>query len=306
MKNYFRKNMRLRLLILFFISIILVYPQDAPKTSFTMAFFKSTLGDIDIKDADAALQIWVKTYKNKLESSLGEKIGFKYEIHQDYGVINRNGFTEKCNFINIPVIEFLKFNSDNRFEPILTGCSSDNKLDQYVIITNKNSPIKKLKDLRGSSLLLPNRKANDVVVVWLEVLLFENGLPRTDKCFSKTIESKSNLFSVNSVFFKSFDCSIVPKVALDLAFELNPQLKKNINVLYTSKPYIRNVLAVLKKLDEKTKKIVIEIGSTLKNDPDGEQILSLFKTYDIQTILPGDLDSVIKVFKKHQKYFTKK
>ena len=86
------------------------------------------------------------------------------------------------------------------------------------------------------------------------------------------------------VFFKKAKAALVSEESLKLISELNPQLEKDLMIIYQSPIYLSSIACLNKRSDEpELRKIFYDILENLHTEPFGRQLLDLFRIEKLVT-----------------------
>lgn len=167
----------------------------------------------------------------------------------------------------------------------------------YIIISHSQSSVMSPQDLLKCKLITCDNNQMVMSLQWLESILFKHAKgvkinkPEQVDNFSKAILQ---------IFFRQADAALVTREAFDLACELNPQLRKDIKVLYESQPFISGFFILLRPPHEKhyevLEKIILDVGKT----PGGQQVLTVFQSTGIAKYPATVLEDTIKFLKNYE------
>lgn len=103
---------------------------------------------------------------------------------------------------------------------------------EYCLISNKNKKLNNFRVLKNSSLVLKN--TDTIAYQWIDKNSLQYNKKSVDKVVKKIIYSKKESTVVLNIFFQKYDLGLVKKVTLETMIELNPKIKKTLNVLACS------------------------------------------------------------------------
>lgn len=255
-----------------------------------------TFEKINRNDALAALKAWSATVIK--EQNLLEKIEFKmFDGPTDE---LRNAFLQnRLDAVSITVEELMSLKIQP--EAIYLGASEKGFHVRYAIIVHRDSGIVNFDGLMGRKLIIHEGQRMVLALPWLETLLVSH----TKKKNSHWLESLNRVENpskgILQVYFRQSDAALITKDAFEMACELNPQLRKDINVLFVSPPFITSFFlfhSINKKQSaERLEKAIIELHTT----PGGRQVLTVFQSSRMEKQPISILDSTKQFLIEHQR-----
>ncbi len=262
--------------------------QDSLRTG----FYLNSFADINRVDLEIALNFWVNEITKQF--NVLAKTKFYDNIEE-----MRNDFEQqKINFIvasPLPIINH--FNSNHLAEgyKIVWDGSAE---DSLLIITLKKSKLNHFSELKNKHLSI---LSNDPIPqIYLDILALENFGKKARGIFKKiSTASKSNQL-ILQLFFNKTDVIVVYKKFYSLAIELNPQIKKNTQIISTL-PGVTRVLGYFhKKVDPIFRNSVLTEIYNLQNHTKGQQLLALFHAEKTTPSSIHDLLSTQQLKRRYQ------
>lgn len=184
--------------------------------------------------------------------------------------------------------------------PIMTSRSEDDEGDHYVIVTYKKDKIQNIEQLQSKRLIMNIKGSNAVPKVWLDTLLLEKTLPSCETFFSTIKRVGKSTQAILPVFFKQADVCLVPKTDLDIAMELNPQLKTNLKILHQSPGYNRIIVCVQNAFYKKYGDLLSDTIEVANSTKQGQQLFTLFRIKKLSPFENTHLDNIKKLAQKYQ------
>jgi phosphonate transport system substrate-binding protein len=136
-------------------------------------------------------------------------------------------------------------------------------------------------------------------MVWLETLLMREGFRRAEEFFSSVREVRRPSQAILPVFFKQADACLTTRRSFDLACEMNPQVGMELMVLAQSPDLAGGVIVFRPTYEEKHKELMMEVLEKLEEDPQGKQLLKLFRMSRLHPFKPEYLMTVETLFRQH-------
>ncbi len=254
------------------------------RVGFPLYFFK----DIDIRDAKAAVEVWA----NNLVVLKSTDMYLKTILYSDLHSME-NAFAQgNVDLLLLPVLDFLKIRNNYPIEPILIGNPGKDYGDNYLLTVNKDKGITGLAELRGKELTIHPDGSEELINLWLKVLLNKNKLQSPELFFSNIKYVNKATQAVLPVFFNQNDVCVVKKSALETINSLNPQIERNIQIISESPRFIREVFCINKNVKAEYRELIQKIVLSINDDPAGRQILLFFKSPNILLYKQEYLNSI--------------
>ncbi|MFT5365579.1 MAG: ABC-type phosphate/phosphonate transport system substrate-binding protein [Candidatus Latescibacterota bacterium] len=268
-------------------------------SSMKLGFTSGTLYDVDLNDARAAQETWLRSIiqnvnKNKLEIEV--KTIVYANVSEASEAIKKN----EIDAVILLPLEYLALGDAVPVIPIMTSRSGDNEGDYYVIATHKQSNIQTIEQLQSQNLIISIKGNNGIPKLWLETILLENKLPNSDTFFGAIKHVSKTTQAILPVFFKQADVCLVPKTDLGIAMALNPQLKTNLQIVQQSPGYNRIIVCVQSTFYEKNGDFLSEAIETVNQATQGQQLLTLFRVNNLSRFEEAHLDNIKKLVHTYQ------
>jgi ABC-type phosphate/phosphonate transport system substrate-binding protein len=262
-----------------------------------VGFPKYMLFDVDIKDAQVAMELWA----NELSKINKLPLKTRSIIIHDLPSLVKALKSKQIDVIGLPSVDYLKIKDEVSLEPALGTVLGGKHGEEYVLITRIDEAPKSLKELRNNRLVFQrDRFVGNVPLMWLDTLLIKQGLPVSEHFFADTKTVNKVSQAVLPVFFKQMDACLVTRRGFETMVELNPQLGEQLKVLSTSPVLVLGVVVFRKDFNEEYKKLIINTALNFKNIPSGKQILTLFRVDDFFPFHNSDLDSLIGLLEEYK------
>jgi ABC-type phosphate/phosphonate transport system substrate-binding protein len=238
------------------------------------AFSKAMLKDINENDAKAAMKVYAKTIgdENNIDTSAGP-------IYLD----GTNAIAEalrlkQIDMISLTAEEFLALENQGLEGPLLMAIVNQTFTEEYVLLARTNSPIRKVEDLPGHSLIISSDLRAALAPLWLEVLCREHGLGPANKAFAKITFALKTTQVVLPVFFGKADVCIITRNGWDVMGELNPQVKITLRAVAMSQPVVPVMDCFRRGVSETVKQRIIKAEENSGDKLSFKELMALFKT----------------------------
>ena len=271
-------NITKHLIVLFVLLIVfpsLLFAQgsdDGTKRGYRFIYSKELFFNTKTEDAIALTKIF--TEKVKKQNGIEDEAEIVI-CKNDEELIDAT----KTNFdfvlsTTVALVRLLKIGN---VKPVLVNQTQGSYGFVYYLVTRKDKNINHLSDLKNRKLNILARSDGQTPSLWLEKILRDNKLPVKNKFFEEITFDYKPINILLPVFFNKLDAAVITKESFDVMCELNPNIKKDLNILATSKTLLFGVLSFdTKSKNKEREKFIYDILTTMHNDADGRQFLSLF------------------------------
>ncbi|MAC84831.1 MAG: hypothetical protein CL624_11930 [Arcobacter sp.] len=246
------------------------------------------------KDARVALKVWLEdiaiSYNGKLD------VEFYDTSEALYGALKNN----ELDMVLLDLPFFFKNKEDilKTTDNFWSLNISDVKYPQYYLIGKKSLNAKSFKDIKGKTIAL--KKGNGGAGVWLD----KNSLIANKMSSIKALKSiylkKKESTAILNVFFNKADFAVVRKETWDIISELNPSIKKKIEVIKKSEKIHIPFIGVFHKNTKKvTIKYFFKLSEDLKKIKGSGQIITLLKFNSLFRVDNEYLESLDKYYNEY-------
>jgi phosphonate transport system substrate-binding protein len=272
-----------------------------PQKSLNMAYLNFSLGEVDIKDARVAVNLW--------SSEISK--GFKWNLQinsfflEDSAVLFSGLKEKKYDVMSLTILDYLKIKQLVDIEPAVGTIIGGKPGEEYALVTRQDKGGKNLEDLRNKKLIIQKDQWNsNIAPIWLDSLLLKQGLSSAKNFFSsiKIVDKPSQ--AVLPVFFRQTDVALVTKRGFTTMVELNPQLGAELQIVAFSPCFVTGVISFRRDISPEIKTQLVDSILKLTTLPRGKQILTLYKVDGFFPCKPTHFDSVNELIQEHKKKLT--
>lgn len=284
-------NIPIKLLLILILSLSL-----HAKYEFETKFGFLSEGTIlsSFKDARVALKVWFEDTANKYNAK--STVEF-YDTSESLYTELKN---RELDMVVVDLPFFIKNKKDilktsNNFWSLSTV---DDKYTQYYLIAKKSIGAKSFKDIKGKVLSL--EKGTLGAYVWGDKNSYLSNKASINKSTKQIQEKKKESFAILSVFFNKSDFAIIRKKTWDILTELNPSIKKKIEIIKKSERNLIPFIGVFHKdTDKKVTDLFFKLSKKLKNVEGIEKMVELLKLNSIFKIEDEYLDVIDKYYSEY-------
>jgi ABC-type phosphate/phosphonate transport system substrate-binding protein len=293
MTNKFSIYWVLFLLNLFFLQNSILYSQSFKDHPLRIVLSSSMFQNAKTEDIEAATKILAG------ELNKEKKNAFDFEIvvcnNQTELISN---LKSQFDLLYISPIEYLQLKKNFDIEPALVTETNNNYGDIYYLVTSKKDNKNEIGDLKNGVVFILSKTDEQAASLWLDKILFDNKLPVKSKFFKKINFENKSTNVVLPVFFKKATASVISSSSFELLSELNPQIKKDAQILKTSKPFIRAIFCFDRRnKDEKRKKYLLEYMSNIHQGAYGKQITELYMVDKLIPFKQEYMNNILELYK---------
>jgi phosphonate transport system substrate-binding protein len=237
-----------------------------------MAISESMVGDVNLNDARAAMQIWIR----RLSADMNVTVELTPKVFDTSDEILRRARSGQLDAVALNILEYRQIADllDTRELIVATGAAG---ADQYLLLAKRDSGVRSAADLQGQRLAVLKAPKMCVAQAWLITLLEDRRRGSAGEFFgSVTADSKVSKV-VLPVFFGQTDACVTSKQGFDSMCELNPQVAKDLRVIAASDPLVVCFYAFRKGYRNPSRQKFIDSTSMVLSSVAGRQLATLFQ-----------------------------
>lgn len=269
------------------------------KILLTVGFNKSNFTSVNQNDAKAAFKVFGE--------SIGRKRGYdvvtQIEVYDTVAEFSKGIIQDGIQLAVIDCWDYLSLDLDEIMDPSFVFAQHGDLLEPYVLLTRRDNGARSLEELREQDILVLENTYTKLARHWLDTILLEQNLGTIVEFFANAKTADKSSAAVLPVFFGQSAACIVDQSAFDLMDELNPQVGLQLRVVATSKPFLDTVLCVKRTgwQSEKERKDLMESLEALHQEPEGKQILTVFKASELEAFQDEYLDDLRELKATHNR-----
>lgn len=173
------------------------------------------------------------------------------------------------------------------------------RYSQYYLVAKKSLNAKDFKSIKNKRISL--RKNDTSARVWLDTNLLNSNKSSSANILKEINLVKKENTALLSVFFNKSDFAIVRKQIWDISSELNPSIKKKIEIIQKSeKIHIPFIGLFSKDVDKESTKSFFELSNNINNLNGGKQLVELMK---FDSLFKIENEELKKLDKYYEEYF---
>ncbi|MBL0160035.1 MAG: PhnD/SsuA/transferrin family substrate-binding protein [Bryobacterales bacterium] len=239
-----------------------------------MAISESVMGDVNLNDARAAMQIWMKRMRQQLNVVLDPKL---FSTSQEIAERTRKG---ELDVVALNIVEYRPL--ADLFDPSqIVSTAGAAGLEQYIILVKQSGGIRQLGDLKGRRLRVLKTSKMCVAPAWLATILEQGQHGAAEQFFGSVAAETKFARVVLPVFFGQAEACLTTKRGFDLMCELNPQVGRDLKVLVSSPPMVVDFYIFSRNYKSGNRARLLKAFSDLRASQSGQQLASLFQLEEL-------------------------
>jgi phosphonate transport system substrate-binding protein len=261
-----------------------------------LAISESLVMDVNVNDARAAIQIWIK----RMSQELNLDVELNPRVFDTTEEILRRARGGQFDCVALNVVEYRQIvDVLDPSQIIAEGGAAG--LEQYVLLAKRNGGMQGLGDLRGRSLYMLKSPKMCLASAWLSTILNEGHFGKSEQFFGSVITDTKAARVVLPVFFGQTDACLTSKRAFDTMCELNPQVAKDLAVIAISPAMVVTFYIFHKNYHGASRERFTKVYSDLPTSVAGRQLATLFQFENLVVKDIGCLAPALAVLEKAER-----
>jgi phosphonate transport system substrate-binding protein len=257
---------------------------------FHVGFSSTSFGDVNENDAKAAVKVWAQELAREQRISADPQ---PY-IFKSTDEIAEALIRKQIDAVSLSTEQYHALRERVAIDQIVVSVTGHSIYDKYVLLVHGQSPIERVADLRGRTLVVATGPRATLAPTWLAALLQSEGLgAATNFCSGVTYVPKMAK-AVLPVFFRQIDACIVTRKGFDTMVELNPQLGVQLKAVAVSQEMVPFVFCFRADYTSPIRKQIMDAIANWHRTPAGRQILTIFQCDSLEERPLSCLDSTLE------------
>ncbi|MGA7991110.1 MAG: PhnD/SsuA/transferrin family substrate-binding protein [Thermoanaerobaculia bacterium] len=253
--------------------------------------------EVDTEEARGITRVWAEQIlKRNFRDGTSENF-----ILKDVETAEREFLEKRVDLAALISDEYVQLRDRVAIQPIFVTANERGPYHQIVLLVRRDSGFRTLADLRNKRLALSKDQSRTIHLMWLETLLMKEGFRRAEDFFATVKEVRKPSQAILPVFFQQTDACLTTRQSFDVVKELNPQIERDLVVVAQSPDVAGGVLVFRSDYDPQARESVTEVLGTLDEDPQGNQLLRLFRMRRLIPWRPEYVASVEALLKEHER-----
>lgn len=264
---------------------------------FRVGFTIRAFGGVNENDAMAAVRAWAQAFvtERKIQAIT------EPAVYRNLSEIEEALSGGSVDAITMTIVEYAKMKSLVADDAVICGVISGSITEEYLLLVNRKSNIRKLSDLKGGMIGILSSQRAALTGIWLDTLLLREGLEPADSFFKRVDTSTKVSNLLIPLFFGKLDAGLVTRRGFDIMVELNPQTGEQLKVLASSEPLVPTAFCFRKNYNSSIRKQILNEIQRWHLSPAGKQSLTIFQTDSLKEEPIGCLDGAMELIAEHQR-----
>ncbi len=224
-------------------------------------------------DASAAIRAWSKIFIEQRSISIRADARM-FESNEALVHSVTSGELEGA---GMPTGQFLELENRIQTDGILVITHGGHFTETYVLVSHVASGITNLSQVAGKTLILQMSARTSLAPYWLESLLAGHSLPEAERAFKTIRRAEKPSKAALEVFFRESDLALITLDAFEVACEMNPQLRRQLQIIERSEPVIPSLFFFLSTYQGPQRGQIEQAILTMQTSLAGMQILTVFQ-----------------------------
>lgn len=265
-----------------------------------LAISESMVVDVNLTDARAAMQMWIKRIQSDLNITI-ELDAKVFSPTEEIVRLIRSGLLDAA---ALTVVEYRPIGELFDTGDIFVGVGTSGP-DEYLLLVKRNSGFSRLADLRGRRLCILKAPKMCVAPAWLSTIVDDERLGSAEGFFGPmTWDSKVSRV-VLPVFFGQADACLTSKRGFGVMCELNPQVAKDLTAIAVSPLVVTCFYAFRKNYHDLNRERFFSVHKTLLSSAAGRQLATLFQFDELTVRDSSCLASSLSILDRAERIRTK-
>jgi phosphonate transport system substrate-binding protein len=264
--------------------------------SLVVGYSSQVFYNVDPRDVIGLTKVWASLADRKLKYSRETSVVIFKNLAEAENALERN---EVDILVTIPD-EFISLRGRAPLTPVLSTDYGKNFYVELLLLVRKDSGITRTSQLRGKTLRIETSQKGSIPLQWLDHFLMEQRYSGAREFFSSINMIPKASQVLMPVFFKQCDACLVSKNSYEVMSELNPQISRQMHILEKSPGFVSGIVSVRKDIRNPRRDAMLETLQDMHNDPQGKQLLTLFRINRLVPFMPEHLATAEKVIREHR------
>jgi ABC-type phosphate/phosphonate transport system substrate-binding protein len=259
--------------VLQFLTLKVCFCQEDNQRLLRVAFSSKMFSDVNEEDAKAAMKVWAQVlYKER-----GLPISSKITVVNSVGEAARLLKNKQIEAVAVTIPEYSELRSELPTRHVVVNAYGKDFRESYVLLVRHGKGIKRVKDLRGKSIVFFHNPRMSLASFWLAKIIGNEGGGHSRRFFGRETQANKLIRVVTPVYFGQIDACVVTLRGFKTMSELNPQLGRQLEVIAASPGVVPGGLFLREDISaaliKKTYALFDEIDATIA----GKQAMIVFQ-----------------------------
>jgi len=237
------------------------------------ALSETLVHGVNLADARATMSIWMR----RISQDIKVEILFDPQVFDSTAQLHRKIREGAVDAVALNALEYRMV--AQYLDPAEIATEVDGAGFRYLLLVPTASAAQQARDLRGKSITLLEGRTACLIPHWLRTLL----PPEPPERFFSAVTTEFKASQVVlPVFFNRSDACVTTLRAYQTLCELNPQIAKRLRILERSPELVASFYIFRRGFQGALRDRLAAALASLKNNPSGRQLMTLFQFNDMQ------------------------
>ncbi len=294
LERFVNMKMFFNLFTIFIFGCLQIFSQTSNNREETtrIIYLLSAMQTSSVNEAKAVVKIITDHIKKKNDSLIKVEAIICENNTEFINELNK-GF----DLVTLPIDDYLRLRKKYKLLPYFTNETDGQSGYNYLLVVNQKDTITNIKSLKDCDITIQHHSKNSIPIMLLDKLLKEKNLQASGKYFRSITEKPTAQSAIIPLVLGKVKAALFTEQSLIVIRELNPQLEKQLKVIYRSPRLILGFSCIneLKQNDIRTKEM-FKLLTKLHEDEFGKQLMNLFVADKLVPVKNEDVQTYIKFF----------
>lgn len=275
----------------------------APANTFCIGISAAAFDGLNMNDSAAALKAWTMA----LAKEKNLDVDMELLVYPEFAQLQKDFDANRLDAVNLNIEEYIALGvqPENMYLPVSDG----NIFARYGVVVREDQNIETMNDFAGRNFVTSQGPHMILIKPWLQtVFAKENGgevSHKLDDVLGNTGRVDNPSKAIFQVFFGQAHGAIVTSDAFDTACILNPQLRKELRIVYESPPLVVDLFLFNPAYRSSVRNEIESVIDTMDKTVKGRQVLTIFRCSSLVRAPIAILNSTKELLLQYQQLLTK-
>lgn len=247
------------------------------------------------RDAEIAIDYWFQIISDRNRSAHIANT----TVFNTFDQMRQALLRKRLDIVAILSLDFLRVRDEIELEPFSVATRGEDAYVEYAIYVRKDSGIADIGQLASQRIIFDGSDGAELGRFWFETALLRKGHDPFDYMHDTESVDKASR-AILPVYFDQAAACIATRRSFDNMREMNPRLGADLIALETSPPLLSGVVCFTTEIDPADKPDIAHTLLTLHEDPQGQQVLNLFRRDRTVPYDPEQLQSLLALVEERR------
>lgn len=264
---------------------------------FRVAFSTSMFAEVNENDAMAAVKVWAQVLAKERDLP----IAVESSVLNGLEAIAHAVDSQLADAVGLSTDEYWKLNQGAKFAHLFLSVKDGRVDEEYLLLVHRNSRLERIQDFGGRSLAISTSPRASLAPAWLETVLLQNGLGRTERFLGRVTPVGKLSQVILPVFFRKMDACLITRNGFEIMTELNPQIGRQLKVIASSPRVVPVVFAFRSGSSLPYMEKLLAQVTSAHTTVAGQQVLTIFQCDKLEEHPASSLQSAFDLLTTHRR-----